>query len=88
MKDTAANRERSKYSVFEDLSPANHSIFRAFADDKKRVKSVWSYGGQIRFKTHDNDTIYKVRSMTDTYESLVKPTRSTPTSRLNSPMAT
>jgi hypothetical protein len=83
----AANRDRSKYAVFEDLSPANHAILRSFADDKKRVKSVWSFGGQIRFKTHDSDTVYKIKSITDTYESLVKPSRSTPASRLHSPMA-
>jgi len=82
-----SNRERSKYSVFEDLSPANHAIFRSFADDKKRVKSVWSFGGQIRFKTHDSETVYKVKSITDSYDTLVKPTRSTPASRLHSPMA-
>jgi outer membrane murein-binding lipoprotein Lpp len=69
--DTATNRVRNKYSVFEDLSPATHAQFRTFQDDI-RVKSVWSYGGQVRFKLQDSDTVYKAKSLSDTYDSLVK----------------
>jgi hypothetical protein len=71
--DLSSNRVRNKYSVFEDLSPATHSLFRVLADDI-RVKSVWSYRGQIRFKGQDSETVYKVKSLTDTFDSLVKPT--------------
>ena len=69
--DTATNRVRNKYSVFEDLSPATHAQFRTFQDDI-RVKSVWSYGGQVRFKLQDSETVYKAKSLSDTYDSLVK----------------
>jgi outer membrane murein-binding lipoprotein Lpp len=69
--DTATNRVRNTYSVFEDLSPATHAQFRAFQDDI-RVKSVWSYGGQVRFKLQDCETVYKAKSLSDTFESIVK----------------
>jgi outer membrane murein-binding lipoprotein Lpp len=69
--DTATNRVRNTYSVFEDLSPATHAQFRAFQDDI-RVKSVWSYGGQVRFKLQDSETVYKAKSLSDTFESIVK----------------
>jgi hypothetical protein len=70
--DLPSNRVRPKYSVYEDLTAANHTLLRSFADDP-RVKSAWSFGGQIRFKTHLSDTVYKASSLTDTYEKLVKP---------------
>jgi outer membrane murein-binding lipoprotein Lpp len=69
--DTSTNRVRNTYSVFEDLSPATHAQFRALQDDI-RVKSVWSYGGQVRFKLQDSDTVFKAKSLSDTFESIVK----------------
>jgi len=75
IQDAGSNKQRNKYAVFEDLSPMNHNIFHSFASDS-RVKSTWTYNGQVRFKTHDSDTIYKVRNQADTYDSLVKPTKS------------
>jgi hypothetical protein len=71
--DISSNRVRNKYSIFKDLAPATHATFRSFAEDI-RVKSAWSYSGQIRFKTHDSDTVYKVKFLTDTFDTLVKPT--------------
>jgi hypothetical protein len=68
--DLATHRVRNRYSVFEDLSPANHAILRSFSDDP-RVKSAWTYSGQVRFKTHDGDTIYKVKNTADTFDSIV-----------------
>jgi hypothetical protein len=68
--DLSTQRVRNRYSVFEDLSPLNHSILRTFSEDP-RVKSTWSYSGQIRFKTHDSETIYKVKNTSDTFDSLV-----------------
>jgi len=75
MTDISSNRVRNKYSIFEDLAPATHAAFRTFSDDI-RVKSAWSYSGQIRFKTHESDVVYKVKSLTDSYDSLVKPSPS------------
>ncbi len=34
---------------------------------------MWSFSGQIRFKTHSADTVYKVTSLSDTFDKLVKP---------------
>jgi hypothetical protein len=70
--DLSSNRVRNVYSIFEDLSPASHAQFRNFSDDI-RVKSVWSFGGQIRFKLHDNEQVYKAKSLADTVDSTVKP---------------
>jgi hypothetical protein len=68
--DPSSNRVRPIYSIYEDLTAPNHTLLRSFADDS-RVKSVWSFSGQIRFKTHQNDTIYRVTSLTDTFDKLV-----------------
>jgi hypothetical protein len=72
MTDPTTHKMRGKYTIFEDLSPANYTLFRSFANDKQRVKSVWSFGGQIRYKLHDNDFVYKCKSLNDTVESLSK----------------
>jgi hypothetical protein len=69
--DLATNKQRNKFSIYEDLSPGNYAVFRSFADDQ-RVRSVWSYGGQVRFKVHDSEQVFKVRSIHDTFDSLVK----------------
>jgi hypothetical protein len=75
--DPATNKMRARFTIFEDLSPANYTLFRSLANDKTRVKSVWSFGGQIRFKLHDSEFVYKCKSLNDTVESLAKP-KSTP----------
>jgi cell division septum initiation protein DivIVA len=72
--DPSTNRVRPRFSIYEDLSPANFSQFRSFADDY-RVKSVWSFSGQIRFKTHDSDTVHKATSLASTVDSLIKKAR-------------
>lgn len=69
--DMTAQRTRSKYSIYEDLTPANHAQLRALSDDP-RIKSIWTYNGQIRFKPHDSETVHKIRSLSDTYDSVVK----------------
>jgi len=75
--DLPSNRIRPKYSIYEDLTASNHTLLRSFADDP-RVKSAWSFSGQIRFKTHTSDTVYKTSSLSDTFDKLVKPPPSTP----------
>ncbi len=64
--DMTVQRTRSKYSIYEDLTPANHAQLRALSDDP-RIKSIWTYNGQIRFKPHDSETVHKIRSLSDTY---------------------
>jgi hypothetical protein len=76
--DPTSNRIRPKYAIYEDLTPANHTLLRSFADDS-RVKSAWTFNGQVRFKTHTDDAVYRVNSSTDTFEKLVKPPTSSPT---------
>jgi len=70
IKDPASNRMRGKYAVYEDLSSINNATLQRFAKDT-RVRSTWSFNGQVRFKVHDSDTMYRVKSPTDTYEDLV-----------------
>jgi hypothetical protein len=71
MLDISSNKVCNKYSIFEDLSPATHAQFWSFAEDA-RVKSVWSYSGQVRFKTHESKVIFKAKSLSDTFETIVK----------------
>jgi len=66
------HKERCKYAIFEDLSPGNHALLRTFADDR-RVKSAWSYNGQVKFKMLNSETVYRAKSLTDTVDSIVKP---------------
>jgi hypothetical protein len=73
--DISSNRVRNRYSIFEDLTATNHAMLRSLADDP-RVRSVWSYGGQLRFKTHDSETVHKVKNLSDTFDSIVTPSRS------------
>jgi hypothetical protein len=68
--DLSSNRVLPKYSIYEDLTAPNHTLLRSFADDP-RVKSAWSFGGQVRFKPHHEDRVYKVTSLQDTYDKLV-----------------
>jgi hypothetical protein len=68
--DPTSHRVRNKYSIFEDLTTKNHATLRSLADDP-RVRSVWSFSGQIRFKTHESETIYKVKNPNETFDSIV-----------------
>jgi len=65
-------KERCKYAIFEDLTPGNHALLRTFADDR-RVKSAWSYNGQIKFKLLNSETVYRAKSLSDTVDTVVKP---------------
>jgi hypothetical protein len=71
MADTASNRIRPVFSIFEDLFPANYSLFRTIVEDY-RVKTAWSYAGQIRFKLHSGDTVYRATSLSATVDSATK----------------
>jgi hypothetical protein len=81
--DPTSNQVRPIYSIYEDLTASNHTLLCSFADDS-RVKTVWSFNGQIRFKTHQNETVYRATSLTDTFDKLVNPapTNKTPTRSL------
>jgi len=69
--DPASNKSRNKYAVFEDLTPATHAQLNAFISDS-RVKSAWTFNGQIRFKTQNSESVHRVKCLSDTYESIIK----------------
>jgi hypothetical protein len=71
-RDLSTNQVRSQFSVFEDLCPSTHTQFRAISADP-RVKNTWSFNGQIRFKLHDSESVYRVKSLKDSVDSIVKP---------------
>jgi hypothetical protein len=79
--DPNSSRMRFKYGIYEDLTPANFAQFRFFAEDS-RTTSIWTYNGQTKFRTKDSDTIFRVRSLGDTVDSITK----TKTSNTTSPM--
>jgi len=87
VKDPANNRMRSKFAIFEDLSPANFNLLQQFSKDS-RVRSAWTYNGQVRFKTSDSETMYRVKSLSDTFESIVPSSTSRPSAPVNSSMTT
>jgi hypothetical protein len=58
--DLTSHKVRPKYSIYEDLS----------ADP--RVRSTWTFNGQIRFKIQDCETVFKVKSLNDTVNSLIQ----------------
>jgi hypothetical protein len=68
--DLATGKSRSQFTIVEDLTAANHAQLRALSADP-RVRSVWSYSGQIRFKSNESESVYKVKSLNDTFDSLV-----------------
>jgi hypothetical protein len=81
--DLPSNKVRPKFIVFEDLSPANHAHFRAISSDP-RVRSAWTFNGQIRFKIQDCETVFKVKALSDSVDSLSKgspqgPSQASPT---------
>ena len=47
------------------------SLLQLFSKDS-RVRSAWTYNGQVRFKTLDSEQMYRVKSPLDTFESITK----------------
>jgi len=77
--DPITKRIRSTFAIYEDLTSANFAQMRSLTEDP-RTTSIWTYNGQIKFRTKDTDNIYRVRSLTDTVDSILKtkPPRPTP----------
>jgi hypothetical protein len=71
IQDFSTKKTRGKYAIFEDLTPANHAHFRALSADP-RVNSIWSFNGQIRLRSHTSENILKVKSLSDTFDTLTK----------------
>jgi hypothetical protein len=70
-RDLPSNKVKGKYAIYEDLSPANHAHLRALSADH-RVTSIWTFNGQIRLRIRDGETIFRVKSLADTVDSLSK----------------
>lgn len=88
--NSTTNKDRPLYSIFEDLTPANFRLLGTFKGDE-RVKSAWTYNGQVKFRLLDDDTtIYKVKNLTDTVDSVLasqpkaSPTNTRPLTRSSS----
>jgi len=77
--DAITKRNRHTFAIYEDLTSANFAHMRTLTEDP-RTTSIWTYNGQIKFRTKDTDSIYRVRSLTDTVDSILKtrPPRPTP----------
>lgn len=65
-----STRERPKFPVYEDMTAANNMQFKAFKQHE-RTTAVWTYGGQIKFRIENSERIYKVRSLSDTVDSII-----------------
>jgi hypothetical protein len=59
-----------RYMLVEDLTPANYNMVKLL-HNREEVSKVWSIEGRIRFKKHGQDTIFKVKSVFDSVESIV-----------------
>jgi len=69
--DSSTSRVRLKYGIYEDLTAANAAQFRTINEDP-RTTAIWTFNGQIKFRVKEKDTIYRVRSLFDTVDSLMK----------------
>ena len=70
--DPISGRNRPKFGIYEDLTAANFSQFKTLSEDA-RTTAIWTFNGQIKFRMKDSETIYRVRSLQDTVDSLVNP---------------
>jgi len=70
--DPISGRNRPKFGIYEDLTAANFSQFKTLSEDA-RTTAIWTFNGQIKFRMKDSETIYRVRSLQDTVDSLANP---------------
>jgi hypothetical protein len=68
--DPVTRTDRNTFSIFEDLSPANFTKLRSLLDDS-RIKSAWSYNGQLKFKFHNSETVHRIKSLSDTADNYI-----------------
>jgi hypothetical protein len=67
----ATSRARMKYSVFEDLTAQNFKQLQSIKQHEA-VTSAWTVNGTIKFRVKNNDNIYKISSLYDTVEDIIK----------------
>ena len=58
------------YPVYEDLTRVNFAKLRALAQHEK-VHSCWTVNGSIRYKLKGEDTIRKVKSVSETVDKII-----------------
>ena len=58
------------YPFFEDLTRATFTKLSAIKQETS-VSSAWTVNGSIRFKLKDNNTIYRVSKLQDTFENII-----------------
>ncbi len=58
-------------AIYEDLTKTNSAYLRNLSSDD-RVSAAWTYGGQIRFRLHTSERTLRVKSTSDTIESLLQ----------------
>ena len=61
---------RMSYPFFEDLTRATFMKLTTIKQ-REEVTSAWTVNGSIRFKTKNNETVYKVNSINETYKDIV-----------------
>jgi hypothetical protein len=67
----SSSRPRMKHSIFEDLTGLNFKQLQAIKQHEA-VTSAWTVNGVIRFKIKDSEQIFKVSSLYDTVDTLIK----------------
>ena len=58
------------YPIFEDMTRDAFQLMRALSSHEK-VHSSWCYGGQLRFRLVDSETVLTVKSIYDTVEKII-----------------
>ena len=59
-----------KYPFFEDLTRATFTKLTAIKQ-QEGVISAWTVNGSIRFKLKDNNTIFRVSKLQETFEEII-----------------
>ena len=60
-----------RYIIVEDLTPATHRKLRELAEDD-RTEKAWTMGGHIWAITKKSKTPFKVKSIYDTIDSILR----------------
>ena len=66
----AARTPRMKYPFFEDLTRATFTKLTVIKQ-QEGVISAWTVNGSIRFKLKDNNTIFRVSKLQETFEEII-----------------
>jgi hypothetical protein len=59
-----------RYMLVEDLTPANYNMLKQLHNCDE-IEKVWSIEGRIRFKKCGQNTVYKVKSVFDSVDTIL-----------------